>query len=337
MNQPEHDDLIRDYLLGALPEEEASRFEERYLEDESLFAELQEIEDELIDDYASGALPAEQRALFEGYFLDSSERREKLELARAMTTRAIAWKQEQEAKQSAPTIIGQATANSDETTSSKVLRFTSQVRVPSWFQWSAMAASVLFAVAAGALWFNNRELRRQLIAQGTMVEESKKDAETFSREKDEAKKKAVEAEAQVAKVEEEKRSLLERLPEEINKPVVNIVIDVYYAVTSSKGESDKRVKTLVFPSNARQVQLSLNFPKSDFSKFQALLRRADRSSVGSPHVGLKARTSGEKQMVTFTAPAKSLPAGDYEVIVSGVTPDGQTEGVGRYYLHVVRR
>jgi hypothetical protein len=200
-----------------------------------------------------------------------------------------------------------------------------------------MAASVVFAVAVAALWLSNRELRRQLIAQGANEERLKSDAESSLKEKDEANKKAVEAEAQVAKVEEEKRSLLERLPEEINKPVVNIVIDAYYAVTGSKGEGEKRVKTLVLPSNAQQVQLSLNFPKSDFSKFQALLRAADRSPVGSPHVGLKARTSGEKQTVRFTVPAKSLPAGDYEVIVSGVTPDGKTEGVGRYYLHVVRR
>src|SRR5258705_4559054 len=84
--------LIADYLLGALPEEDLERFEARYLQDETLFEELQEIEDELIDDYASGALKTHQRSLFEQYFLRSSERREKLEVARAMTQRAAVWK-----------------------------------------------------------------------------------------------------------------------------------------------------------------------------------------------------------------------------------------------------
>src|SRR6267143_641182 len=90
----DNESLIINYLLGVLPEAELERFEQRYLEDETLFEELQEIEDELIDDYVGGALTAEQQAQFEQYFLRSPQRREKLEFARAMTERAVAWKKE---------------------------------------------------------------------------------------------------------------------------------------------------------------------------------------------------------------------------------------------------
>lgn len=116
-----------------------------------------------------------------------------------------------------------------------------------------------------------------------------------------------------------------------------IAIDVYYQMRGTKGESEKRVKPIVLPATAGRVQLSVGFAKNEFSTFQALLRHSDQSPVGSPHLGLKAKTSGGKQTVTFTVPVKSLSAGDYELVVSGVTSDGHTEGVGRYYLHVVRR
>jgi anti-sigma factor RsiW len=339
MNQHGHNsDLIRDYLLGALAEAEAHRFEERYFEDESLFAEMQEIEDELIDDYASGALTAEQRTLFEKYFLDSSERREKLELARAMTTRAIAWKQEREAKQSATTVIGPAaTTNADGTTSGMVLRFKTQGGMPSWFQWAAMAASVLFAVGAGALWFNNRELRRQVIAQAAKQEALKRDAESLQSERDAASKEALEAKAETLKANEEKQSLLDHLPEELYKSPFEIAFGIAYRMTGSKGEGEKKIKSVVLPASAARLRFSMAFPKRDPATFQALLRHSNQSLVGSPHVGLKATPFGGEQRVTFSVPARSLPAGDYELIVSGITPDGHTEGVGRYYLHVVRR
>lgn len=338
MDQDENNsDLIRDYLLGALPEAEANRFEERFLGDEALFTNVQEIEEELIDDYACGALRAGHRALFETNFLDSSERREKLELAAALRMRAAAWAHEREAKQQATTIIGAPVTPGGQTFSNRILRLKPSGPMPSWFQWATLAASVLFAVLAGSLLFSNRELRRQLVTQKVNEEQLKRNAESSEKQKDEASKKAAEAETQVAKVEEEKKSLLERLPEEINKPTVDIIIDAYYAVTGSKGEGEKRVKTLIIPANAKQVRLSLAFPKSEFSDFQALLRHADHSPAGPPHAGLKARNSGGNQTLTFTIPAKTLSTGDYELIISGVTSDGNTEGVGRYYLRITPR
>src|SRR4030081_802630 len=113
----DNESLIINYLLGVLPEAELERFEQRYLEDETLFEELQEIEDELIDDYVGGAPTAEQQAPFEEEFLRSPQRREKLEFARAMTERAADWKTENETTSSQSSIpaLGD-TAELDQTT-----------------------------------------------------------------------------------------------------------------------------------------------------------------------------------------------------------------------------
>ena len=93
--QSDNEKIIIAYLLGELPEEELQRFERRYLKDDDLFQELNEIEDELIDDYVSGALSAERRAAFEKHFLRSSERKQKVEFAGAITERANHWKKTQ--------------------------------------------------------------------------------------------------------------------------------------------------------------------------------------------------------------------------------------------------
>ena len=95
--QSDNEKIIIAYLLGELPEEELQRFERRYLKDDNLFQELNEVEDELIDDYVSGALSVERRASFEKSFLSSPERRDKVQFAGAMTERASLWKETQTA------------------------------------------------------------------------------------------------------------------------------------------------------------------------------------------------------------------------------------------------
>jgi anti-sigma factor RsiW len=69
------------YLLGELPEGEQRRYEESYLADDDLFAELLTIEAELIDSYARGALAPHERERFERYFLRSAERRARVAFA----------------------------------------------------------------------------------------------------------------------------------------------------------------------------------------------------------------------------------------------------------------
>ena len=129
--------LIIDYLLGRLSETELERFEHSYLTNEELFNDLQEVEDELIDDYANGGLTAEQSLSFEKYFLRSSQRREKLAFATAMTERAIAWQ--------SGTLVFTETPVLDPTfvRSSHSSRSFWRRPVPAWRHWLAMAAAVV--------------------------------------------------------------------------------------------------------------------------------------------------------------------------------------------------
>ncbi|HEV2915077.1 MAG TPA: CHAT domain-containing protein [Pyrinomonadaceae bacterium] len=77
--------FIKDYLLGEVSEEDRQReFEQRLLTEDSFFEELLMAEDELIDDYLSGALSEEEQGRFENHFLSTTERQRKLRFARAL-------------------------------------------------------------------------------------------------------------------------------------------------------------------------------------------------------------------------------------------------------------
>ncbi|HEX8501094.1 MAG TPA: CHAT domain-containing protein [Pyrinomonadaceae bacterium] len=88
MTQHFEESAVRKYLLGELEgEEPGRRVEERLLLDPDFWAELEEAEDDLIDDYVRGALGAGERASFERHFLSTPERLEKLAFARVFNRR----------------------------------------------------------------------------------------------------------------------------------------------------------------------------------------------------------------------------------------------------------
>lgn len=77
----EQQSIIRKYLLGNLRDESKMRqIEEKFLIDDNFDEELSIAEDELIGDYLDGALTVEERERFNRFFLITPERREKLRL-----------------------------------------------------------------------------------------------------------------------------------------------------------------------------------------------------------------------------------------------------------------
>jgi hypothetical protein len=79
----ENEEHIMQYLLGDLAEEEQGQLEERFFVDDALYEELRIAERELIDRYVLGQLTGRERERFEHRFLLSSQRREKVALARS--------------------------------------------------------------------------------------------------------------------------------------------------------------------------------------------------------------------------------------------------------------
>jgi len=81
-------DPIRLYLLGKLAGEEREAFERRLFTEDELVEEILSVEDELIDDYLIGDLSEDETVMFEKNFLVTDERREKLRQGKAFRTYA---------------------------------------------------------------------------------------------------------------------------------------------------------------------------------------------------------------------------------------------------------
>jgi phage terminase Nu1 subunit (DNA packaging protein) len=321
---------IVNYLLGRLPESELDELESRYLHDEDLFQELQEIEDELIDDYASGVLPTEQKKSFEEYFLRSAERREKLTFAQAMTKRAIAWQQQ--------TVLAVEAREPAESTSSGEKRRGSKLwekPVPAWRQWAAVAAALVFAIGSGTLWLRNRELRRQLVAADTNNEKLRREAEVQSTITAEKKAELSAEQKQSQMLETQLEQLQTSTVDEIHDVIVNVALDIGYLVQITRG-GEKKVKTLDVPANTRLLRLSLEVGEAPFESFNLLLRRGDES-IAWRRSGLKAREIGNRRKLNLTLPAENLNNAEYDLIITGVPAEGDAELVGHYYLKVVRK
>lgn len=79
-----NEQLIVRYLLGDLPEGEQATLEDRAFSDREYRREIEDAENDLIDEYVRGALNETRRRQFESRFLASAGRRRKVEFARAL-------------------------------------------------------------------------------------------------------------------------------------------------------------------------------------------------------------------------------------------------------------
>ncbi|HEX4950134.1 MAG TPA: hypothetical protein VFZ34_25940 [Blastocatellia bacterium] len=81
--ETETSNIVR-YLLGDLPEDEQVQVEDRAFADRAFLRSIEDAENDLIDDYVRGALTETERRQFERRFLASAERQKKVEFARTL-------------------------------------------------------------------------------------------------------------------------------------------------------------------------------------------------------------------------------------------------------------
>ena len=128
---PTDDELLRSYLLGELPEEEADRLELRLLAEDELFELSEAVEADLLAACARGELAPAERERVQQRLASSPRGRERLALAHALNTLAGS--------------SGRAAA--------PVVLFPRRAATPlrPAFRWAALAAALL--AAAGLSWF----------------------------------------------------------------------------------------------------------------------------------------------------------------------------------------
>jgi hypothetical protein len=127
------EEIIRNYLLGQLAEDERTRLDERLLKDAEFETQLLAEEDDLIDDYLGGVLSMSDRDCFERVFLCFPERHQKLRFAKAFHLQVA----KHPFRASADTRVPRS--------------------YPTLLRWSYVAATLV--LAAGAVWYLTSVIR----------------------------------------------------------------------------------------------------------------------------------------------------------------------------------
>ena len=90
VEQMYNDQIIAEYLLGSLSEEEIERFDEMSFIDDEFAERLRAVENDLVDAYAKGELSGNKLERFKSFYLASPVRREKVRFAEAFQSAASA-------------------------------------------------------------------------------------------------------------------------------------------------------------------------------------------------------------------------------------------------------
>jgi len=197
-----------------------------------------------------------------------------------------------------------------------------------WREFAAIAAALVFAVTSGALWFRVSNLQRQL-------EAAKRDEAALRQSESDTRKGAGELQSQLADEQKQSQALEEKINElekfstmdPSSRVVYAVQLGIDYLIGDSKGSGPSKVKFVVIPAKTSLIRLAVDFPKSDFQTFKVNLRR-DRSTVWT-RGGLKARGGRDNQTINLAIPADRIANGDYDLVVSGVNTNGDTESVAQ--------
>ncbi len=104
-----------------------------------------------------------------------------------------------------------------------------------------------------------------------------------------------------------------------------------------RGQGDSRRITFTDPRQIAQVRLEI--PDRRFESYEAtLLKNEDKEDVVLfDLLGLHPETEGDDRVLVIRIPAKSLPAGNYELRLRGINAQGQTPDAGSYSFQIIHR
>jgi hypothetical protein len=297
---PSDIDEIHAFLLGTLPEERRGAFEDRMFVDEEFFDRVEFAEDELIDAYMTGELPAALRSRFETWFLKSPRRRDRLELAVALSEFLMP--------------------------SRPAKPRSSPGRIAAWFsnfsKWptpavAACGLAVLFC--ASSIWLGSTLVRERRIA----ADQRRVAEQQFA----ELRRRTTAAPPQQAQ--NPPQSHPPAKGPEKRGPQINLAF--LLLPNATRGEDS----VITVPAEVKSVQLTLKTLTSITpGRYQAIIR--DRSQHEIWRRDLFQRAGSKSNALAVVVPARVLSPGAFTLALSAFEADGKTDVIADYAFRVVR-
>jgi hypothetical protein len=312
------DDYIASYLLGDLPQAERERFEDLYVENEMVFAQLLAVEDELIFDYARGDLPQERMGQFEANFLTSAKRRERVEFARELLDAlALGKARESEAEVALPE-------------ASRRLPFLALISLKS--RPVLTFAVVLVAIVVSTLLVDRLRLRRDMVRLETELTASQERSEELRTFADQEKNSREEANRRLADQLAQRQVLEQQLEDARRRARI-----VSFLLPAEAMRARSVFHDVSVPRTATLVRLTLPFDDPQvYESYRAVLTEVQNHREILTQTVPRSATDLERRLVRVDIPAELLNWGDYKLALLGARRSNLTE-IESIVLRVSRR
>jgi hypothetical protein len=311
--QPD-DALLSRYLLEQCSEDERTQVEDRFFENDELFARLRQLEEDAIGRYLRGDLTAEERAQFERAYA-SPPRRDRVLFARALTTLSAS-------------PAGAAPAPVSVARRSVPQRF---FREPFAWSYGLGLAAALLLVSAGTvvtLW-QARQLR-------TSLGEAEAHSRTLERAREADRQRLRDLEKRTADLGDELSRARATQPSPgtltRSQPVV-----ATFVLSAGLLRSAQKVTAVVVPPSVEQLRLQLDLePGIDYRRYRVEVRNIQGIVVWSQDM-LGARRIDSGTAVSIWVPAERVPAGEHEAVLYGSADSRTYDDAGHYHFDVVKQ
>jgi hypothetical protein len=306
------DPIIREHLLGRLPEKEAERLDELSIADDDFALRLTATENDLVDAYVRGELPAESRDRFRSFYLASPKRREKVRFAEALLARE---KRVATGKAATETAVSGAD-QPDQTFSRWSER---RLGLLQWVpRWGLAAAVLILLMAAASLLVQNRRLNTQI----TQVNAER--AQLVQKQQELEKQLQEQRGASAGTMEGTQQSKGNGVQSKIQ--TVRVVAFVLSPAMRGAGST----ATIAAPAGVKQIRIKLHLEANDFSGYRVTLKDPATDHAVWRSGETRAQTTGEGTTVSILLSTRLLKQQNYSFELNGITDRGTLEFISSY-------
>ena len=299
-NRTHDEELMIEYLMGGLSEQEQAGIEERFLKDPAYLEQLQALEAELNDDFVREELGARDQERWARRVSTSAEWQRRVAFAKTL-------------------LSAEDHLSTTPATQPKVRPAPVRLKRPA-LVWAAAAAFLVLIVAGSWLVFENSRLRAGL--------------ERLQAEQRTSEQQAQELERQLAEQRLRGDQLAGQLQRENDQKPLSLFSFILVPASGRGIDSSTKV---VIPPDTQLVGLRLHLEGANpYKSYRAELRTSGDKLIWSREK-LAPQQTRQGQEVVLSLSAAILDAGNYEVTLQGVADNGQPENVGYYSFTVSKK
>ena len=308
---------MRCYLLGDLPEPEATSLEQEFFADDEKFEQMWEIENSLVDGYVRGRLSTEDRERFERNYLASPVHRQRVAVARSLTKQADLSR----------------TAAALEPEASFQARLLAMLGLsPANWRFALTAATLLLAAVSLWLFLDRARLHDELAQFKAENETQQSREQAMADQIAAARSESEKLESEIERLRAERDALAQRAAQPDQTPRLRIFSFLLSPMLIRSGGDPQ---TLTIPPGTDVLRLQMRADRDDARRFQVSVSTVEGIQVWKEQ-RIKPHSDGAgNAIITIQIPADKLAPDDYILTLSATGPTGEPEEINRYFFRMI--